>query len=104
MINCSSVLLEDEDKTKEFIKNWLIDKIEENGMLNKDSTLVEIYKSHNLFFNFICWCRSDEKIMQCNPKTTPDFTLIDCVMSSLCCIGTYREYNIDRYNKYPNHI
>ena len=97
MVNCSSVLLEDEEQKKDFIKNWLIDKIEENGILNKDSNLVEIYKSHNLFFNFIMWCRTEEKIIQCNPKTKPDFTLIDCVMASLCCIGTYKTYTIDKY-------
>ena len=97
MVNCSSLLLENEEEKKTYIKSWLTDKILENGIITPDAKLVEIYKSHNLFFNFILWCRSEEKIFQCNPKTKPDFTLLDCVMASLCCMGTYKTYTIDKY-------
>lgn len=97
MINCSSLLLENEEEKKSYIKNWLRDKILENGIITPEAKLAEIYKSHNLFFNFILWCRSEEKIFQCNPKTRPEFTLLDCVMASLCCMGTYKTYTIDKY-------
>ena len=59
MINCSSVLMEDEEKKRSYIKDWLTEKIESNGIINSETTLVEIYKSLTLFFNFILLCRSE---------------------------------------------
>lgn len=95
MINGSSLMIEDEVEKKEHIKNWLIEHIEQNGFLNKESTLLEIFNSQKFFLNFVVWCKNKQQMVSLNANTDPDLTLVDCVMASLCSIGLYTEYTID---------
>ena len=95
MINGSSLLIEDEDEKKNHIKNWLIYHLDQNGFLNADSTLLEIFNSQKFFLNFILWSKNKQGIITANANSNPDMTLVDCVMASLCGIGLYSRYVID---------
>ena len=95
MINGSSLMIEDELEKKDHIYEWLSRHIDQNGFLNKDSTLLEIFNSQKFFLNFIVWCKNKQQMVALNANTAPDLTLIDCVMASLCSIGLYTEYIID---------
>lgn len=95
MINGSSLMIEDEIKKREHIYEWLSNHIEKNGFLNMDSTLLEIFNSQKFFLNFIVWCKNKQQMVPLNANTTPNLTLVDCVMASLTSIGLYTEYSID---------
>jgi hypothetical protein len=103
MINGSSLLIEDETEKKNHIKNWLIAHLDQNGFLNPDSTLLEIFKSEKFFLNFILWSKNEQKIITANANNNPDMTLVDCVMSSLCSIGLYSHYSVDN-NVFSNSL
>lgn len=94
-INSFSLIPENEIEKKEFIQDWLISKINQVSLINTSTTLKEIYKLTNLFPNFIVFSQSEKKITSLNPSITPNHTLIDCVMASLSCVGTYLTYQIN---------
>tara|TARA_R110002110_G_scaffold179842_2_gene385469 strand:- start:595 stop:1485 length:891 start_codon:yes stop_codon:yes gene_type:complete len=95
MINGSSLLIEDESEKKNYIKNWLTFHLDQNGFLNTDSTLLEIFNRQKFFLNFMLWSKNKQDIITANANTNPDMTLVDCVMASLCGIGIYSQYTID---------
>jgi len=95
MINGCSLMLEDEEDKLKVVKNWLIDYIDQNGILNIDSTISEIYHTFKFFPNFILYNRNRKTIHTINPDNNPNFTLLDCVLASLCGLGIYKKYNID---------
>jgi hypothetical protein len=93
MINGSSLIPENEDNKKDYIKKWLIDHLEDSDFFSPKINLEEISKETNLFPNFILYSRSDQKIVQINPHNFPRVKLIDCVLASLCYVGVYEEYS-----------
>lgn len=95
MFNYSSLLIEDEDYKKRYIKDWLITHIENNKYINKESTLQNVYSKTGFFPCFIVWDSVNKKIVNLNPKTHPELSFIDCVLSCLCGIGTYKHYKMD---------
>ena len=94
-INCFSLIPENETEKKEFIEDWLITKINKVSLIDTGTTLKEIYSLTNIFPNFIVFSDTDRKIALLNPLKTPNYTLIDCVLASLSCIGTYLNHNIE---------
>lgn len=94
-INSFSLIPENETEKKEFIEDWLISKINQVSLINTETTLKEIYRLTNLFPNFIVFSCSEKKIVSLNPSSTPDYNLIDCVMASLPCVGTYLTHQIN---------
>jgi hypothetical protein len=93
LINGSSLLPEDESEKIKYIKEWLIEHLQDSEFFSKDIRLEEIYKKTNLFPRFILWSRKEQKIVTIDPESCPRFKLIDCVMASLCYIGVYEEYS-----------
>ncbi len=93
MINGSSLIPENEDDKREYIKSWLISHLEESDFFSPKINLEEISKETNLFPNFVLYSRSEEKIVQINPHNSPRIKLIDCVLASLCYVGVYEEYS-----------
>ena len=94
-INSFSLIPENETEKKEFIEDWLISKINQVSLINTGTTLKEIYKLTNLFPNFIVFSHSEKKIVSLNPSSNPDYNLIDCIMASLPCVGTYLSHQIN---------
>ena len=92
-INGHSLFPEDEEDKKDFIKEYLI-KLLKKSLIKEDSTLLEIKNLTGITPCFIVWNRKLQKIDNLNPKDTPDFKLIDCIMSSLTNIGVYKTYEI----------
>jgi len=110
-INGSSLLPENENEKKKYIKEWLIKKLSDSEFFSKDIRLDEAYKKTNLFPNFLLYSRDQKTIVYANPTDTPTFKLVDCVMASLCYIGVYEEYefsehifsNLSSIDCYPYH-
>jgi hypothetical protein len=92
-INGSSLIPENEEMKKTYIKEWLNTKLKESDFFSSDVMLEEISKGTNLFPNFVLYSRSDEKVISINSENHPRVKLIDCVMASLCYIGVYEEYS-----------
>ena len=97
-INGYFIIPEDQDSKIEYIRNWLIEKIEINNLISKETTLGEIFKLTNIFPNFIVWSRQQEKLLSLNPKNFPNFTLIETILSTFSCIGTFNNFDIDENN------
>lgn len=93
MINGSSLIPENEDEKREYIKRWLISCLDESDFFSSKINLEEISKETNLFPNFILYSRSDQKIVQINPHNSPRVRLVDCILASLCYVGVYEEYS-----------
>jgi len=93
-INASSLMPEDEEKRKEYVREWLTNKIEENKLFNSDVTLEETYQQTNILPSFILWSRNKEKIMNINAEHNPTIKLIDVVLASLTALGFYSTYKI----------
>lgn len=94
-INCSSLMPEDEEERKEYLKKWLIGKIEKNKLFHKDINLEEIYKQTNIFPAFILWSRNKQKIININAQTHPNVKLVDVVLASLTALGFFSQYKIN---------
>ena len=94
-INGYCIIPEDEDEKRKVISDWLIEKIEINNLISKETTLAEIFKLTNIFPNFIVWSRTGEKLCCLNPKTTPKISIIDSILATLTCIGVHSEFSIN---------
>lgn len=85
------------------IVTWLTDIINSKKMFSEDTTLKEIYKLTRIFPNILT---SKGSI---NPKSHPDVTLVDSVLTSMCNFGVYDKHIIDgeeytsfsKYNPFP---
>lgn len=75
------------------LDEWFEQIFEGKKLFNKDITLKEVYKMTKIFPNFIT--SSDNTIVTLNPKTTPDYKIVDCVKASLTNIGTIRSHIIE---------
>lgn len=93
MINGSSLIPENEDDKREYIRSWLTFHLEESDFFSSKINLEEISKETNLFPNFILYLRSEGKIVQINSHNSPRTKLIDCILASLCYVGVYEEYS-----------
>ena len=94
-VNGYFIIPEDQDSKIQYIGDWLIEKIEINNLISKETTLGEIFKLTNIFPNFIVWSRTEGKLTSLNPKFFPDITLIDSILSTFSCIGTFVEFKIN---------
>ena len=94
-INGYCIIPEDEEAKKKYISEWLINKIEINNLISERTTLSEIYKLTNIFPNFIVWSRKGEELCCLNPKTFPKMTIIESILSTLSCIGTHTQTQIN---------
>ena len=94
-INGYFIIPEDEEIKKNEIKSWLIQKMEIHNLISKENNLEEIFKLTKIFPNFIVWSRKENKLICLNPKETPNVTLIDCILATITCIGTFREHNLN---------
>ena len=92
-INGYCIIPEDEDAKRDYISEWLNEKIEINNLISNETTLAEIFKLTNIFPNFVVWSRSGEELRCLNPKTTPKMTIIDSVLATLTCIGVHSEFS-----------
>ena len=101
-INGYCIIPEDEEAKKNYISEWLIQKIEINNLISEETTLGEIYKLTNIFPNFIVWSRKGEELCCLNPKTFPKMTIIESILSTLSCIGTHvrTQINDDIFSLY----
>lgn len=95
-INGSSLLPEDENSKRKYIKEWLISCLEDSNYFEPDINLENIYKETKIFPNFILFSRSEQKVVCLNPGNSGKTKLIDCIMASICYIGVYEEYKINR--------
>ena len=93
-INGHSLLPEDEEEKKEFIKDYLI-KLQRKTLIKENTTLLEVKNLTGITPCFIVWNRTLKKIINLNSKDTPDLKLIDCVMATLPNIGVYKTYTIN---------
>lgn len=108
-INGFSLIPENEEDKKEYIRDWIIRKINQVSLISEDTTLKEIFSLTNIFPNFLVYSRTDREITSFNPSTTPSTTLIDCLMASLTCVGTFQTYkvgdktysNLNTINSFP---
>jgi len=94
-INGYFIIPEDQDMKIDYIREWLIEKIEINNLISKETTLSEIFKLTNIFPNFIVWSRSNKEYSCLNPKINPNVSLIDSILASFSSIGTFTEYQIN---------
>ncbi len=93
-INGFSLIPENEDDKKEYIKEWIVRKINQVSLISEDTTLKEIFSLTNIFPNFLVYSRTDREITSFNPSTTPNVTLTDCIMASLTCVGTFQTHKV----------
>lgn len=95
MINGYSLIPENEEEKKDFIYSFLIEIMEACPLINKNMNLKEIEKLTGITPCFIMWCRSSKKIVNINPSSEKNYNFVECVMASLCNVGTYKTYEID---------
>lgn len=95
LINGYSCFPEDQEEKKTFVKNWLISICNEKHLITETTNLQDIYNLTNIFPAFILWSRTDQKTVNLNPTSAPNANFIDCVMASLCGIGSYNTYTIE---------
>ena len=94
MFNYSSLLIENESDKMKYIHKWLASMMEENDYINQNSTLAEVYTKTGFFPCFIVWDSNSKEIVTLNPKEFPELRFIDCIMSTLCGIGTFKHYKL----------
>lgn len=95
MVNCYSLIPEDEEEKKDYIYSFLIEAMEACPLINKNMNLKEIEKLTGITPCFILWCRSQKKIVNINPTLDKNYNLVECVMASLCNVGVYKTYEIN---------
>lgn len=94
-INGFSLIPENEDEKKEYIRDWIVRKINQVSLISTDTTLKEIFSLTNLFPNFLVYSRTDREITSLNPSVTPNINLVDCLLASLTGVGTFQNHKID---------
>ncbi len=94
-INGYFIIPEDQNMKIEYIREWLIEKMEINNLISKDTTLGEIFKLTNIFPNFVVWSRQRRELCSINAKLFPNFTLLESILTTFSCIGTFNEFEID---------
>ena len=94
-INGFSLIPENEEEKKEYIRDWIIRKINQVSLISEDTTLKEIFALTNLFPNFLVYSRTDREITSFNPSTTPNINLVDCLLATLTGVGTFHTHKID---------
>jgi hypothetical protein len=92
-INGHSLFPEDEKEKKEYLRNYL-EKFFKTSLFNEEVNLQEAQKITGLTPCFIVWNRSQQKIVNLNPKDTPSVKLLDCVLASLTNIGVFSTHQI----------
>jgi hypothetical protein len=93
-INGFSLIPENEEEKKEYIRDWIIRKINQVSLISEDTTLKEIFSLTNLFPNFLVYSRTDREITSLNPSTTPNVNMVDCLLASLVGVGTFHTHKI----------
>lgn len=94
MFNYSSLLIENESDKMKYIHKWLTSMMEENDYITPDTSLAEVYTKTGFFPCFIVWDSNSKEIVTLNPKEYPELRFIDCIMSTLCGIGTFKHYKL----------
>ena len=94
MFNYSSLLIENETDKMKYIQKWLVSMMEETDYINSNSTLAEVYSKTGFFPCFIVWDSNSKEIVTLNPKEFPELQFIDCIMSTLCGIGTFKHVQL----------
>lgn len=94
-INGFSLIPEDEEEKKEYIRDWIVRKINQVSLISEDTTLKEIFSLTNLFPNFLVYSRTDREITSFNPSTTPNINLVDCLLATLTGVGTFHTHKVD---------
>ena len=94
-MNSFSLIPENEHEKKEYIRDWIVRKINQVSLFSEDTTLKEIYSLTNLFPNFLVYSRTDREITSLNPSVTPNLTLVDCLLATLTGVGTYNTHEVD---------
>ena len=94
-INSFSLIPENETEKKQYIREWIVRKINQVSLFTEETTLKEVFTTTNIFPNFLVYSRSDREIVSLNPSVTPNLSLVNCIMSSLTGVGTYNTYQIE---------
>ena len=94
MFNYSSLLIENDSTKLKYIQNWLVKSIEISDYIQPSSTLADIYAKTGFFPCFIIWDSVTKEIVNVNPKQYPGLPFIDCIMATLCGIGTFKHYKL----------
>lgn len=94
-INGFSLIPENENEKKEYIRDWIVRKINNVSLFSEKTTLKEVYTITNIFPNFLVYSRNDREIVSLNPSVTPNLTLVDCVMATLTGVGTYNTFELE---------
>lgn len=94
-LNCFSIIPENQDEKKQYILDWMEEKINETSLININTTMKDVFKLTNIFPSFLVWSRTDKKVVSLNPSTHPELKFSDCVLASLSCIGTFNEHKIE---------
>lgn len=94
-MNSFSLIPENEHEKKEYIRDWIVRKINQVSLFSENTTLKEIYSLTNLFPNFLVYSRTDREITSLNPSVTPNLTLVECLLATLTGVGTYNTYQIE---------
>ena len=94
-MNSFSLIPENEHEKKEYIRDWIVRKINQVSLFTENTTLKEIYSLTNLFPNFLVYSRTDREITSLNPSVTPNLTLVDCLLATLTGVGTYNTHQVE---------
>ena len=94
-MNSFSLIPENEHEKKEYIRDWVVRKINQVSLFSENTTLKEIYSLTNLFPNFLVYSRTDREITSLNPSVTPNLTLVDCLLATLTGVGTYNTHEVE---------
>ena len=92
-INGHSLFPEDQEEKKDYIIKYL-EGFFKTSLFNNEVTLEEVKRITGLTPCFIVWNRSQQKIVNLNPKDTPFIKLVDCVLASLTNIGIFTNHQI----------
>lgn len=93
-INASSLMPEDEEERKQYIQEWLEEKLTKSKIFNSNTTLKEIYKQTDIFPAFILWSRNKEKIFNINAEQHGDIKIVDAILASLTALGFFTSHKI----------
>lgn len=94
-INGFSLIPENEEEKKDYIRDWIIRKIHQVSLITEDTTLKEIFTLTNLFPNFIVYSKTDREITCFNPSVTPNLNILDCILATLTGVGTFNSHKVD---------
>ena len=94
-VNCFSIIPENQENKKRYIREWLSDSILETKIFEDDVKLSEVFKLTNIFPSFLVWSKTNSAPTSINPVSKPNMSLVDAVLASLCGVGTYHEHHLD---------